>query len=90
MQTYGLGVGGSGAAWGAWASGYTGEELALGAGVLSAVLGVRWGVGRWERAKRRWWESWARVDEGLERDLKVCISLSFECGMLLWEEKGAH
>lgn len=55
-----------------WAiGGYIGEEVALAVGTLSAVGGVRWCVGRWERAKRKWWESWERVDLGLERDLEV-------------------
>ncbi|KAF8313462.1 hypothetical protein DL93DRAFT_2228523 [Clavulina sp. PMI_390] len=71
IQTYALSIGGPGAAWGAWAVGYASEEIALGAGVLSAMAGVRWAVGRWERAKRRWRESLTRVDEGLERDLQI-------------------
>lgn len=75
MQAYALSIGGPGLAWGGWAVGYAGEELAVGAGTLSVVLGVRWAVGRWERAKRRWWESWTRVDEGLERDLQVSNEL---------------
>lgn len=71
IQAYALSIGGPGVAWGGWAVGYVGEELAVGAGALSLVFGIRWAVGRWEKAKRRWWESWSRVDEGLERDLQV-------------------
>lgn len=48
-----------------------GTETALGAGLLAAAVGVRWAVGGWDRAKRRWWRDWDRVGEGLERDLKV-------------------
>ena len=44
---------------------------AVGVFMLCTVLGVRWAVGKWERAKRRWWEDWSRVVEGLERDLEV-------------------
>ncbi|KAK7035467.1 hypothetical protein VNI00_011760 [Paramarasmius palmivorus] len=43
---------------------------ALGFGLLTAAVGVRWGQGKWERAKKRWWEDWDRVGEGLERDIK--------------------
>jgi hypothetical protein len=48
-----------------------GGGTAVGAGVLGALVGVRWGVGAWERAKKGWWADWDRVGEGLERDLKV-------------------
>ena len=44
---------------------------AVGVFMLCTVLGVRWAVGKWERAKRRWWEDWSRVVEGLGRDLEV-------------------
>lgn len=44
----------------------------IGLGMLIAVAGVRWGVGKWERAKKIWWGDWHRVGEGLERDLSVC------------------
>ncbi|KAK0504822.1 hypothetical protein EDD18DRAFT_1326109 [Armillaria luteobubalina] len=46
---------------------------AMGAGALIALLGVRWGVGYWEKAKQRWWEDWHRVVDGLERDLKKTL-----------------
>lgn len=39
--------------------------------MLCIMLGVRWAVGTWERAKKRWWEDWVRVGEGLGRDLEV-------------------
>lgn len=73
IQAYGLSIGGPGVAWGSWAVGYASEELAIGASALSFILGIRWALGRWEKAKKRWWESWARIDEGLERDLQVRI-----------------
>jgi hypothetical protein len=47
---------------------------AVGALMLCTLLGVRWAVGRWEKAKRRWWEDWSRVGEGLGRDLEVSSS----------------
>ena len=44
---------------------------AIGVGVLGALASVRWAVGRWESAKRRWWEDWTRLGEALGRDLTV-------------------
>ena len=43
----------------------------MGAGGLISVLGLRWAVGHWEKAKKRWWDDWKRIYDGLERDLKV-------------------
>ncbi|KAJ3866620.1 hypothetical protein EV359DRAFT_36204 [Lentinula novae-zelandiae] len=45
----------------------------IGLGMLIAVAGVRWGVGKWERAKKTWWGDWHRVGEGLERDLSATL-----------------
>jgi hypothetical protein len=71
------GIGLSGAGWVGW----TGEGLlglvgmdagtAIGVGVLSGLACVRWGLGKWESAKKKWWEDWVRVSEGLGRDLTV-------------------
>jgi len=47
---------------------------AVGALMLCTLLGVRWAIGRWEKAKRRWWEDWSRVGEGLGRDSEVSSS----------------
>lgn len=44
---------------------------ATGVFMLSTALGVRWAISKWERAKKRWWEDWSRVVEGLGRDLEV-------------------
>ncbi|KIJ67783.1 hypothetical protein HYDPIDRAFT_25255 [Hydnomerulius pinastri MD-312] len=46
---------------------------AVGAGALLAVGSVRWAVGKWERAKRRWMQDAERVGEGVRRDLKATI-----------------
>ncbi|KAL1744792.1 hypothetical protein HDZ31DRAFT_82421 [Schizophyllum fasciatum] len=46
---------------------------AAGAGVLLALASVRVAIGRWEKAKRRWWSDWKRVSEGLERDLATTM-----------------
>jgi len=75
------GVGISWAGWLGWLLG-SGEGLlgfvgmdagtAVGVGMLSAVASIRWAVGKWETSKKRWWQDWWRVGEGLDRDLKVC------------------
>jgi len=44
---------------------------AIGIGAFTALAGTRWAVSIWEKAKRKWWKDWARVSEGLERDLAV-------------------
>ena len=46
---------------------------AVGAGMLVGVVGVRWAVGRWERARRAWREDWGRVKEAAERDVQVRV-----------------
>ncbi|KAJ3514118.1 hypothetical protein NLJ89_g2555 [Agrocybe chaxingu] len=76
------GVGISWAGWLGWLLG-SGEGLlgfmgmdagtAVGVGMLSAVAGIRWGVGKWEKAKKRWWQDWERVGKGLDRDLKATL-----------------
>lgn len=72
---------GFGTAWAGWAEklgvigGALGPglevETAVGTGMMISALGVWWMVGRWEKAKKRWWRDWDRVGEGLERDVKV-------------------
>ena len=44
---------------------------AIGLGLFGALASIRWAVGKWERTKKRWWEDWERLSQGLERDLKV-------------------
>ncbi|KAG2113952.1 uncharacterized protein F5147DRAFT_607921 [Suillus discolor] len=58
----------------------TGSETgtALGAGALVAVASIRWAVGKWERAKRKWVEDADRVGEGLKRDLKATLERGIE------------
>ncbi|KAG1746124.1 hypothetical protein EDB19DRAFT_2023475 [Suillus lakei] len=51
---------------------------AFGAGALVAVASVRWAVGKWERAKRKWVEDADRVGAGLKRDLKVTLERGIE------------
>lgn len=53
---------------------------AVGLGVFSALASVRWSIGKWEKAKMHWWEDWARICDGLERDLKVTLIITFRSG----------
>src|SRR6266545_1713072 len=46
-------------------------NTAMAVGLLVIVVSIRLGIGSWEKAKKRWWQDWVRVNEGLERDLKV-------------------
>ncbi|KAI0744207.1 hypothetical protein C8Q80DRAFT_884452 [Daedaleopsis nitida] len=81
-------LGGAGIAWAGWATELQllggmvdvgmSTETAVGAGMLCAAVGVRWAVGRWERAKRRWWKDWDRIGEGLDRDLKATLAQTME------------
>ncbi|OSD07093.1 hypothetical protein PYCCODRAFT_1431273 [Trametes coccinea BRFM310] len=90
-------LGGFGVAWSGWASelglmgGFInvgmGTETATGVGLLGAVLGVRWAVGRWEKAKKRWWKDWDRVGEGLERDLKATLTQTMDQRVVVVAEK---
>ncbi|KAG9316622.1 hypothetical protein JVU11DRAFT_2676 [Chiua virens] len=48
---------------------------AIGSGVLLAVGGIRWAVGKWERAKQRWLQDAGRIGEGLTRDLQACSTV---------------
>jgi len=55
-----------------------GGETVVGAGVLAGVIGMRWSVGRWEGAKRKFWADWDRVGKGLGRDLTATLDKKFE------------
>ncbi|KAI0030809.1 hypothetical protein K488DRAFT_87440 [Vararia minispora EC-137] len=48
-------------------------STAVGAGLLVAVGGLRWAIGRWEKARRAWLGDWRRMLEGAERDIKVSL-----------------
>jgi len=55
-----------------------GGETVVGAGILAGVAGLRWSVGQWEKAKRKFWADWERVGKGLERDLTATLDQKFE------------
>ncbi|KAG5638455.1 hypothetical protein H0H81_012520 [Sphagnurus paluster] len=93
----GAGIGWAG--WYGWLMG-SGEGLfgavgldagtAIGVGLLGSVMGVRWAVGMWERSKRRWWEDWNRVGEGLGRDLRASLDQAMQNKVLIVAETGCH
>ncbi|KAF8444609.1 hypothetical protein L210DRAFT_3758591 [Boletus edulis BED1] len=58
----------------------SGTEMgtAIGSGALLAVGSIRWAVGKWERAKRRWMQDSARIGEGLTRDLQSTIQRTLD------------
>ncbi|KAG6866751.1 hypothetical protein C0991_011410 [Blastosporella zonata] len=93
------GAGLSWAGWIGWLAG-SGEGLlgaigldagtAVGVGLLTAVGGVRWAVGKWERAKRRWWEDWDRVGSGLGRDLRSTLDQTMQDKVLVVAQIGCN
>ncbi|EIN11668.1 hypothetical protein PUNSTDRAFT_124915 [Punctularia strigosozonata HHB-11173 SS5] len=69
------------AGWAGWlSSGLLGSFSGLEAesasvlGVVVTLSSFRWAVGKWEKAKSRWWEDWQRVKETLIRDIHTTIS----------------
>src|ERR1700691_728559 len=46
---------------GVWTAGASGPGTAVGFFMLCTLWGVRRAVGKWERAKKRWWEDWSRI-----------------------------
>ncbi|KAG6831831.1 hypothetical protein H0H87_003750 [Tephrocybe sp. NHM501043] len=88
-------AGGAGLSWAGWVGWLAGSGdgllgavgldagTAMGVGLLTAVAGVRWGVGKWEHAKRRWWEDWERVGNGLGRDLRATLNQTMQDNVLV-------
>ncbi|TFK54493.1 hypothetical protein OE88DRAFT_1625195 [Heliocybe sulcata] len=73
----------------AWVLGYGSMEpmTAVGVGALVGVAGMRWAVGRWERAKKAWWKDWRRVGEGLDRDLRAHLDRTIREQVVVIPEK---
>ncbi|KAL0578284.1 hypothetical protein V5O48_003695 [Marasmius crinis-equi] len=83
-----LGVGASvasgvGFSWAAWLAtisplhppllGNVEPTTALGLGLLSLAAGIRMTQSSVEKAKKRWWEDFDRVSEGLDRDVRKTV-----------------
>jgi len=65
-------------------------SAAMGIGVLVGLAGIRWGVGKWERAKRRWMADWSRVGAGLGRDLESALNRVMREQVFLLAETGCE
>lgn len=76
MTTYLSSIASVGAAYGGWLEGVWEGATGVGVGTLGLVVGVRWGLAKWEGGKRRFWGDWRRVGEGLETDLQVSFAFS--------------
>ncbi|KAI0730330.1 hypothetical protein C8Q72DRAFT_776135 [Fomitopsis betulina] len=85
-------AGGASVAWAGWAGQLgildfaTQGETVIGVGMLGAVVGVRWAVGRFERAKKKWLSDYDRVGEGLERDLRATLERTVDERVLVVSE----
>lgn len=44
---------------------------ATGVALVGSLVGLRWGVGKWAKGKRRFWQDWKRLEDGLEVDIQV-------------------
>ncbi len=64
--------------YGLWAGAYLDGTTAFGGAALAATLALRYTVGRWEKAHVRWWQDWARVAQGLGRDLRSSLESTLD------------
>ncbi|KAF8260964.1 hypothetical protein EI94DRAFT_1810985 [Lactarius quietus] len=55
---------------------------AVGAGMLVGAVGVRWAIGRWDKARRAWRSDWVRVKEAAERDVQTALDEALETQVL--------
>ncbi|KZT66376.1 hypothetical protein DAEQUDRAFT_715056 [Daedalea quercina L-15889] len=62
-------------------------ETVIGVGMLGAAAGIRWAVGRFERAKKKWLKDYDRVGEGLERDLTTTLEQTVNDRVLVVADK---
>jgi len=58
-------------------------EAAAGAGLLVAAAGVRWAIGRWDKARKGWRADWGRVREAAERDVQAALDQALEKQVLI-------
>ncbi|KAH9046088.1 hypothetical protein EDB84DRAFT_742205 [Lactarius hengduanensis] len=56
---------------------------ATGAGLFIAAAGVRWAIGRWDKARRAWRGDWVRVKEAAERDVQTALDEALETQVLI-------
>ncbi|KAG8902669.1 hypothetical protein FRB99_004285, partial [Tulasnella sp. 403] len=68
--------GSAGAAWATWITESTSwmtGDIAVGFAALGVAGAVRLSMSRLDKAKRRFWEGWGRVREGLSRDTEAAL-----------------
>ncbi|KAH9985813.1 hypothetical protein BJV74DRAFT_886171 [Russula compacta] len=63
---------------------------AAGAGLLVAAAGLRWAIGRWDKARKLWRGDWVRVKEAAERDVKTAIDEALETQVLIVPVRAAE
>ena len=61
---------------------------AAGAGLLVALGGTRWALGRWDSARRAWLADWDRMRQGAERELKETYERAVEEQVVKVAEEG--
>ncbi|KAI6021441.1 hypothetical protein BKA83DRAFT_4281960 [Pisolithus microcarpus] len=65
-----------------------GAEIAsaVGVGAIVAISSIRWAVGKWERAKRKWMQDLERVSDGTKRDLKTSLRRTIDQNVVIIAE----
>lgn len=53
-------------------------ETAFSLGLFGILAAIRISVGRWEKAKSKWWADFARVSEGLKADIEERLNALLE------------
>ncbi|KAH8828272.1 hypothetical protein DL96DRAFT_1798351 [Flagelloscypha sp. PMI_526] len=81
LTLFGSFVGGGSIAWVGWIGWLSSigvEQLgtALGLGALTSLLGLRFVLTRWSKAKQNWWSDWKRIQNGFRRDLQASFTFS--------------
>ncbi|KAI6002761.1 hypothetical protein EDD15DRAFT_2157387 [Pisolithus albus] len=59
---------------------------AIGVGAIVAISSIRWAVGKWERAKRKWMQDLERVSDGTKRDLKRSLQRTIDQNVVIIAE----
>lgn len=65
-----------------------GAEIAsaLAVGTIIAIGSLRWAVGKWERAKRKWIQDLGRVSDGIKRDMKASLQHTIDQNVVVVAE----
>lgn len=74
----------------AWYWQYSTGYNAVGLGALGSVIILRLFMRRWDKVKKKWWADWYRAGQGLERDMKVNYSSTFQERLLNCDHFEGH